>query len=205
MPEENDCSGKNKKAAISQFEALYLMYRKAVFSFAFYLTRNQSEAEDLFQEAWLRIIKNLSENPDLQSLRPWIFTIVSNLYRDQLRKKKIRKFFYTQRHSVKYQNSEPFTNISEKPIRKNSGETALADTGRDIAQAIARLPDRQRLVFLLKEMAGFQQAEISEIIGIPLGTVKSLIHRAVKRLRKELSAYNPKREKIKCGVKTLSF
>lgn len=78
------------------------------------------------------------------------------------------------------------------PISINPEEVNQTDMGRDIAQAMARLPDRQRRVFVLKELADFKQAEISDILGIPLGTVKSLMHRAVNRLRHELSKYNEK-------------
>jgi RNA polymerase sigma-70 factor (ECF subfamily) len=101
-----------------------------------------------------------------------------------------------------------FPVLPGKPISVNSGEAYQADIGRDIARAMARLPDRQRRVFVLKEMAEFKQAEISDILGIPLGTVKSLMHRAVTRLRRELSKYHKKsktKEEIKCDVKTSSF
>jgi len=54
------------------------------------------------------------------------------------------------------------------------------------------LPDQYRLVFMLKEVAGFKQSEIGEILGIPIGTVKSVMFRAVKKLRLDLAAYHPK-------------
>jgi len=60
---------------------------------------------------------------------------------------------------------------------------------------------------VLKEIADFRQAEISEILGIPVGTVKSLMHRAVSRLRRELGKYHKKsknKEEVKCDVKTSS-
>ena len=78
------------------------------------------------------------------------------------------------------------------------------DLARDIKQAIDKLPERQRKVFVLKEIAGCPQAEVSDILDMPLGTVKSLMYRAVKRLQRELSVYRPERERIKCHVKTLS-
>ena len=84
-------------------------------------------------------------------------------------------------------------------------ETEEADIGRDINRAIASLPERQRQVFVLKEIAGFKQTEIVDVLGIPLGTVKSLMFRAVRWLQRELSTYDPKREKIKCDAKILSI
>ena len=72
------------------------------------------------------------------------------------------------------------------------------------AEAVAKLPERQRRVFVLKEIEGFKYKEISEIFDMPVGTVKSIGHRAVRRLRQELSVYNPKKERWPCDAKTLS-
>ncbi len=85
-----------------------------------------------------------------------------------------------------------FPVLPDQPVSINPEEVNQTDKGRDIAQAMAGLPDRQRRVFVLKEIGEFKQAEISDILGIPLGTVKSLMYRAVKRLRRELSKYREK-------------
>jgi RNA polymerase sigma-70 factor (ECF subfamily) len=75
---------------------------------------------------------------------------------------------------------------------------------RDIDQAVTVLPEKQRRVFLLSEVEGMPQAEIAGILEIPLGTVKSLLHRALKRLQRKLAGHNPKGERIKCDAKMLS-
>jgi RNA polymerase sigma-70 factor (ECF subfamily) len=189
------------------FEDLYAKYQNAVFGFAYYLTQNRRDAEDLFQEAWLRIAKKLPEEVNMKSIKAWIFTIVANLHRDELRKKRIRRLFFFQKATSLEKANSVFPVLPEKPVSVNSDEEYQADMGRDINQALARLPDRQRRVFVLKEIADFRQAEISDILGIPLGTVKSLMHRAVHRLRRELSKYHKKsnnKEEIKCDVKTSS-
>lgn len=76
------------------FDNLYKKYQNAVFSFAYYLTQNRGDAEDLFQEAWLRIAKKLPDEVNMQSIKAWIFTVVANLHRDELHKKRIRKLFF---------------------------------------------------------------------------------------------------------------
>jgi RNA polymerase sigma-70 factor (ECF subfamily) len=177
------------------FDVLYDRYRSAVFSFAYYLTRDRREAEDLFQEAWLRIVKHLPERVNMPSLKTWIFTIVANLHRDSLRKKRVRHLFLLRRQ----QESESENEASFGADRTESRDAAFrADLEREIARAIGNLPERQRRVFILKEISGFKQSEIGDILGIPIGTVKSLMHRAVRRLQKELSAYhsNPMIERI---------
>ncbi|HDZ27624.1 hypothetical protein LCGC14_1179110 [marine sediment metagenome] len=174
------------------FDNLYKKYQNAVFGFTYYLTQNRGDAEDLFQEAWLRIAKKLPDEVNMQSIKAWIFTVVANLQRDELRKKRVRRLFFLQKAMSLEKENTMFPVLPGEPISVNSDEAYQADIGRDIARAMARLPDRQRRVFVLKEMAEFKQAEISDILGIPLGTVKSLMHRAVTRLRRELSKYHEK-------------
>ena len=189
------------------FDDLYEKYQNAVFGFAYYLTQNRGDAEDLFQEAWLRIAKKLPDEVNMKSIKAWLFTIVANLHRDELRKKRIRRLFFLQKAMSLEKENSAFPVVPEKPVSINSDEAYLTNMGRDIAQAVARLPDQQRRVFVLKEIADFKQAEISNILKIPLGTVKSLMYRAVCRLRRELRKYHKKsnnKEEVKCDVKTSS-
>jgi len=207
---ENDgskCAHDTEQIIHPAFDNLYEKYQNAVFGFAYYLTQNRGDAEDLFQEAWLRIAKKLPDEVNMKSIKAWIFTIVANLHRDELRKKRIRRLFFFQKAISLENENTLFPVLTGKPVSVNSDEAYQADMGRDIARAMARLPDRQRRVFVLKEIADFRQAEISEILGIPVGTVKSLMHRAVSRLRRELGKYHKKsknKEEVKCDVKTSS-
>jgi RNA polymerase sigma-70 factor (ECF subfamily) len=169
------CSIKTETQRLEIFESLYQEHRSAVFAYSMYLARNREEAEDLFQTAWVRIAKSLPEIIDFQSIKSWIFTIVINLHRDGLRKKRVRQLF-----------------IFEALSHDKQDESKFSDLNRDLNKAIAKLPEKQRRIFVLKEVAGFQQSEISGMLGIPVGTIKSLMHRAVKRLQRELSAYQPK-------------
>ena len=177
-----------ERTAAQVFDDLYQKYQTAVFSFTYYLTQNRGEAEDLFQETWLRIVKNIPQKVNKQSIKAWIFTIVANLYQDTLRKKRVRRLFFLQ----KSKSDDKEDVIAGTSKTSQSEEVYQAEMGEDISMAIARLPDRQRRVFVLKEIAGFKQAEIGDILRIPVGTVKSLMYRAVRRLQHELSEYQPK-------------
>jgi RNA polymerase sigma-70 factor (ECF subfamily) len=174
------------------FDYLYKKYQNAVFGFSYYLTQNRGDAEDLFQEAWLRVAKKLPDEIDMKSIKAWIFTIVANLHRDELRKKRVRRIFLLQKAASLEKENSLFPVPASKAVSVNSDEAIQASIGSDISRALASLPDRQRRIFVLKEIADFKQAEISDILGIPVGTVKSLMHRAVRRLRQELSKYNEK-------------
>jgi len=174
------------------FDNLYKKYQNAVFGFAYYLTQNRGDAEDLFQEAWLRVAKKMPDKVNMKSIKAWIFTIVANLHRDELRKKRVRRIFLLKKAVSLEKENTIFRIMPEKSVSVNSDEALQTNMGSDISQALAKLPDRQRRIFVLKEIADFKQAEISDILGIPIGTVKSLMHRAVKRLRLELSKYQEK-------------
>jgi RNA polymerase sigma-70 factor (ECF subfamily) len=184
------------------FDDLYQEYRAAVFNFACYLTQNPGEAEDLFQETWLRVVNHLPKKVEKSSARAWIFTITANLHKDALRKKRIRRAFFFQKASRSDEENHSFLFGSSFPSETNGANRA--DMRRDITQAMKQLPEKQRGIFALREIEGLKYSEISEIYEIPVGTVKSLMFRAVRKLRGELSAYNPKRERVKCDVRTLS-
>ncbi len=173
------------------FDDLYHKYSSPVFNFAFSLTKNKGEAEDLFQESWLRVVQNFHKISDKQTFKSWVFTITVNLYRDELRKRKTRRLFLFQK--IKSTPPEYETSL-RSPGKRQVGitnESDHADTGRAITRAIDSLPERQRLVFILKEVEGFKYSEIREIVSLPVGTLKTLTFRAVRRLRRELSAYSP--------------
>jgi len=191
-PENSDLIQKKGRMDPRAFDDLYNKYRVSVYSLACYLTQNQREAEDLFQETWLRVVQNLHKTSNMRDLKAWIFTITANLYRDELRKKRIRRLFFLQKsitsdHRVERSNSK----LGSGKLNTTS-ETNRVDMCMAISQAMADLPDRQRLIFVLKEIEGFKHSEISEILGLPVGTIKSQMHRAVKRLQRNLWAYNPK-------------
>ncbi len=186
-----------------EFDDVYERYRLDVFRFLFSLTRNQAEAEDLFQEVWIRVVRHGPTRPDKEDLKPWLLTIVLNLHRDMLRKKRVRRLFLMKRYGEEQLpsvRSDGRTPLATDPAHL-SEQAALQ---KDIDQAVAVLPEKQRYVFLLSEVQGLAQAEIADILAVPLGTVKSLLHRAVKRLQRELAAHHPKRERIKCDAKMLS-
>jgi RNA polymerase sigma-70 factor (ECF subfamily) len=192
------------RAIQEEFDDLYREYRSAVYSFACYLTQNSGEAEDLFQETWLRVVHHLPKKVERSSAKAWIFTITANLHKDSLRKKRIRRAFFLQKASRSAPDGDADSFLFGSSIPRETNGANRVDMRRDIAQAMKQLPEQQRGIFALREIEGLKYSEISKIYGIPEGTVKSLMFRAVRRLRRELSAYNPKRERFKCDVKTLS-
>lgn len=201
-PEKEAVSLQSEPASAAAFDLIYDRHKDHLFRLLWHLTGDRPEAEDLFQEAWLRAARNLPEVVDPDGLRPWLVTIALNLHRDALRKKRVRRLFLISRAKG---GSRSFQAANESSAGDDpSVRTEQAALRRRIDLAVSVLPGRQRQVFVLQEYEGLGQAEIARIMEVPLGTVKSLMHRAVRRLQMELADYRPGLEKVKCAVKMLN-
>lgn len=168
------------------FDRIYQDHHRDVYRFALYLTHDRQETDDLFQDTWLRVVKNRDRVRRSGNTKAWILTITMNLYRDKLRKKKVRNLFAF-RKGGEIQALEQNKTYSDNPARR----LELSTAGEAVMKAVETLSQRQKHVFLLKEVEGLQHSEIAGIMQIPLGTVKSLLHRAVKNLQKCLTDYAP--------------
>lgn len=181
----------------SCFEKLFDTYHLAVWKFAFSLCKSQVETEDLFQETWLKVVKHMNKVTEINNIKAWLFSITINSYRDVLRRQQKRPFLSpSPKGLLTEQNRERSFGQSQKQMKAPQHEKKI-DFTKAIEKALLSLPEKQRLVFILKEKAGFPLSEISEILNLPLGTVKSLLYRAVRHLQKELGPYYPKSRPMK--------
>jgi RNA polymerase sigma-70 factor (ECF subfamily) len=187
-----------------QFDEVFQEFQSHVYRFACHLTQSQCEAEELFQETWLRAVQGFPKAFDRQRFKAWLFTVTANIHKDNLRKMRIRRLFLLERTKISVRDYGFQAYMLGGRSTSLAHESEDADLGRALGEAVAKLPERQRRVFVLKEIEGFKYTEISEIYDLPVGTVKSLLHRALRRLRLELAAHNPKKERWPCDAKTLS-
>jgi RNA polymerase sigma-70 factor (ECF subfamily) len=172
------------------FEILYRRYEKPVFDLIYRMVMNSSEAESLCQETFYRVIRARKKYVPVARFKTWLFQIAINLCRDSLRRMK---------HRSHVSLSSPLT--SNNPGSSELQEV-ISDPAPDIADqveseelesiikaAIATLPEDEHLVLSLKEYQGMTFAEIAEILDCPVGTLKSLHHRAREKLKKILAKY----------------
>jgi RNA polymerase sigma-70 factor (ECF subfamily) len=167
------------------FNLLFNAYSSALYRFAFYLSDNRENAADLYQETWLRIVQKSGSLNEVRNFKAWAFTIMANIYKDELRKKKIRRLFNitaADHDSSKTEYSDLFGNSAKD-------DTHSIELNIEYSKAVNNLPDRYRSVFVLKVIDGFKHNDISKILRIPVGTVKSHLHFAVKLLQKELKDF----------------
>lgn len=167
----------------SALETLIARYLKAIYSFAYRLTGNTQDAEDISQEVFVKVWKNLKKYDDTRSFKTWLFTIAKNTAYDSLRKKKEIVFSDFENNDG---NSEIENDISTLEILPED----LLIKGEDVAAletAIKKLPFNYRTVLFLKETEELTFDEIGHILDKPLNTIKSHYRRAILSLKKSLS------------------
>jgi RNA polymerase sigma-70 factor (ECF subfamily) len=188
-PQDGELIQRIVQGELKAFDELFKKYQSSVYRFACYLTQNRIEADDLFQDAWLRVVRYLPTSSHIRDFKTWILTIVANLHKDELRKKKIRRIYLFHRSDRSKPQSDQLEKLDYEshPIVPN--ESDRVDIGLALNEAIVALPIKQRRVFVLKEIEGLKHSEISEILNVPIGTIKSLFHRAIKNLQSELAEF----------------
>lgn len=125
----------------------------------------QNDADDLFQETWLRVVRARDRFDTRQRFSTWLFSIANNLCRDQSRRLAVR---------TRDSHAPP---IAAPPL---STELRI-----DVRRRLATLPDRLREVLVLRYFEDLSDLEIAAVVGVPAGTVKSRLHTAVRALRGE--------------------
>ena len=134
------------------------------------LTKNRADAEELFQETFLRALRAGSRFDSSRRFKPWIFTIAVNLARDRARRA-------GHRATPELRAAE---DLPEKTQQRTESQWVLRV---DLARALDELPEHHREVIELRYFEGMEEPEIAEAASIPRGTVKSRLHHAMRKMR----------------------
>ena len=188
-PPDGELIHRIAKGDLKAFDELFKKYQNSVYRYANYLTQNRIEADDLFQETWLRAVRYLPTSANIRDFKAWILTIIANLHKDELRKKKIRRLYLFHHPERSKSQTDQFEKLDFESHSIVPDETIRVDIGLALNKAITTLPIKQRRVFVLKEIEGLKHSEISEMLNVPIGTIKSLFHRAIKNLQQELAEF----------------
>ena len=148
------------------------------------LTRNPSDAEDLVQETYLRAYRGFARFEEGTNLRAWMYRILTNTFINSYRKK--------QREPVTVQDDEIedwylFDRLGASGVEA-SAESEVLDRlpDEEVQRALEALPEGFRMAVLLADVEGFSYKEVAAILGVPIGTVMSRLHRGRKALQKAL-------------------
>src|SRR5215831_12038148 len=168
--------GVEHQEKLQKFERLVLRYMDSAFNLARWFTRNQEDAKDLAQEAFLRAF-NAFDRFEGEDGRVWLLTIVRNLYYTSVaRKPQEQTAFDEEIHSARESSSSPETLLLRE-----------ADV-QAVRGAIEELPSEFRGPLVLRELEGLSYREIAAVMDVPLGTVMSRLARARDYLKRSLTA-----------------
>ena len=162
-------------------------YQRPVFSLVYRMVRDRELAEDLAQETFVKVFNHLDRFNPKYKFSSWIFKIASNLAIDSLRKKEPQMVSLDGSRHAETPDEIEATRITVESKDENPEEFLEAkELGQEIEQAIGRLRPDYRTAILLRHVEGRAYEEIAEIMSVPLGTVKTYIHRARAELRESL-------------------
>jgi RNA polymerase sigma-70 factor, ECF subfamily len=165
------------------FAEIIEIYKNSIFQLCFRMLGNRHEAEDMAQEAFIRAYVNINSfNQDLK-FSTWLFRIATNLCIDRIRKKK--PDYYLDAEVSGTDGLTMYSQLaSDSPLPEKELESLeLQET---VQKEIMKLPEKYRSVIVLKYIEELSLNEISEILDMPLGTVKTRIHRGREALRQQL-------------------
>lgn len=170
------------------FEVLVRHYDQSVLRLALHLTGSESDAQDVYQEAFLKAYKNLGSFRFECSFYTWIYRIVTNLCLDHLRKRTVRKEdapVATDSEGNEYDllDQTPDGRPGANPER----DLMRRELGKRIGRAIERLTPRERMVFELKHYQGLKLRTIGEVLNTTEETAKNTLFRATQKLRGSLA------------------
>lgn len=161
------------------WEALVLEHQQAVFRLAYLFSGDPDEAEDIAQEAFIRAYHAIEKADPGRPFRPWVLSITANLARNRLRGIK-RYLAALQRFAVR----DPEAVREARPDPRLDGET------RALWETVRRLSLEDQQVIYLRYFLELPEETTAAALGVAVGTVKSRLHRALKRLRQRLEAEN---------------
>ena len=165
------------------FQLLVRRFRKKIFSIAFGITLDAEESQDIVQEVFLQVYRTIGDFRGDASLATWLHRITVNRSLNWKRRW-VRRFKWLHVSTDSTEDLPAAELESDRP----SPEARLADaqTRQQIDKALKMLPEQARTIFVLRELEGLSYEEIADAIGIKLGTVRSRLFHARKRLREIL-------------------
>ena len=171
----------------SAYGELLERFRRPVFSLIYRMIGDREQAEDLAQESFVKAFNNLdSYNPNYR-FSSWLFKIANNHAIDHLRRARLSTVsIHGSPHAANAEREEETRIILESRDESPEQEMLALELGGEIEQAIARLRPEYRTAVILRHIENRPYEEIAEIMEVPIGTVKTFLHRARGELREML-------------------
>ena len=169
------------------FRELIRRYERPVFSLVFRMVRDRELAEDLAQDTFIKVLNHIDRYRPEFKLSSWLFKIANNVAIDHLRRRQLDTISMDgSPHAASAEAIESTSFDVAVPQESALEEMEAKELGSAIEQAIARLRPEYRSCIMLRHVEGRSYEEIAATLDLPLGTVKTYIHRARHELRKAL-------------------
>ena len=170
------------------FQGIVDRFQRPLINFFFRLTWDRFISEDYSQEVFTRLIRHRHSYRPIAKLSTYVFRIAKNYWIDRIRERAAAPDIGSLDQTI-YEDEGRAITLGETVngnVPQPTVELARKDIRERVKKAVSRLPEDQRLVFVLSENQGLKYADIAEVLEIPVGTVKSRMHAAVGRLREML-------------------
>ena len=174
---------------LEAYDKIAEIYQKKIYGLSFNLTRNQMDAQDVTQEVLLTLFRKINMFQGKSAFSSWVYRIAVNASYMRLRSKKKEPNVSIDELMPSY-NSAGFQQEKIQDWSENTESLIFTKETRDVIdKAVNLLPEKEKVVFLLRDVEGLSSEKASEILDLTVPAVKSRLHRARLFLRKKLSNY----------------
>lgn len=174
LTEEQNWIARAQRGDVTAYESLVRAYEQVAFRAAYLITRDEHEAADAAQDAFLRAYHAIGSFEQGKPFRPWLMRIVTNLALNRVQA--------SARHAKLNEQYLKEMNASED--KHSPEQTAVEqERGERLMQAVGRLSHEERTLLSLRYFLELPEAEVAEALNVPQGTVKSRLHRTLAKLR----------------------
>lgn len=168
------------------FEKEFLPHADALANFAYYLTQNEAESDDLWQDTMMKAFRAVESYQEGTNAKAWLFRIMKNTFINEYKRKKKRGYQVDYEEIAIFHDEEEATLTSYTDLRSELFSNMMGD---EMMNAINELPTDSRTILILCYVEEFQYEELAAIFEIPIGTVRSRLSRARNLLKEKLKDY----------------
>jgi len=183
-PEVRQLIEETRRGDVKAFQSLYEQYARKVLNFCYRLTGSRDMAEEVTQETFVSVFKNIAKLKKTSRFEPWLFMIARNYVYQAFRKRKLKTVSADQTD----EDDRPLVHLESEGGTPE--EQFLKGELKDVVFAIIQSLDlKYREVFVLAVLEGYPYSEVAEMVGRKVQSVKTDIHRARVKIREQLAEY----------------
>jgi len=171
---------------VGAFNILVDRYKNRLINFVYRFVKDYDVSEDIVQETFLRVFRHRHNYKAIANFSTWIFTIAGNLAKSELRRRKRWRFLSV---DAANEDEKKFDLPDDGVLPDRAASVNILD--RFLQTAIEALQTKYREALILRDIEGMSYKQIADITGVPVGTVKSRVNRARKKLQRKLSGHTP--------------